>query len=766
VTPLLLDIVVKATAVLAAAAAVDARLRGRGSAAARHLVWSIAMAALLVLPVASSALPHWALRIPVARTVALVSPDVTVRGSANAVGRSAAEGQDAPAPVSIEPAVSTRRPLEIALVALPLLYLAGVILLLARLALEPFALRRLTHASIDLADPAWQTRLEAAQETLRVTERVRLLQSPRDVMPLTFGTMAPTIVLPASADEWTDDRRNAVLLHELAHIARRDCFIQRLTSLTCAIYWPHPGVWYAARRLRVERELACDDRVLAAGAGPREYAGHLLELAHSLGSAPAPATALGMARARQLESRLLAVLDAARNRATLGPRTRAVALAIGIAVLIPLAAVRAAVVSRDIPVTTAAAAPKTPAIAIQSPDLAGTWEARVSRDPGMIQITVRTEHGAHGRTVRIDQLQGVTADQISAPNSTVRFPIRREAGTFNVDGVCRRGVCAGTYTFEPDQAFAAALAQRGLARPTPRQQMDLALADVGIAFLDELARNGYAKPDLPDMIRAAQHGVGAEYVREMAALGYRVGTLDALIRLRDHGIDPTYARAMSDLGFARLTVDEILTARDHGIDPEYVKGLRDLGYRVETLDALVQLRDHGIDPNYVRGMTEIGFPRLTVDQLLTARNHGVDPEYVKGMRDLGYRVEALDALVRLRDHGIDPSYVRGMTEAGYPKLTVDQLLTARNHGVDPAFVLGMAEAGYKGLALNDLVRMRDHGVDAAYVRRVQQRGLGHLSVDELIERRDRGMDDPDAAARAVVSQIQSLWHSVVTWLRS
>ena len=85
---------------------------------------------------------------------------------------------------------------------------------------------------------------------------------------MTYGTRRPTLVLPASADAWTDDRRRAVLLHELAHVARRDCFVQRLTSLACALYWPHPGVWWAARRLRTERELACDDLRARGRRGP------------------------------------------------------------------------------------------------------------------------------------------------------------------------------------------------------------------------------------------------------------------------------------------------------------------------------------------------------------------------------------------------------------------------------------------------------------------------------------------------------------------
>ena len=332
-----IDLVTKATLLLAAAALADLALRPRASAAARHLVWSLAIGALLALPIASSALPAWHVRIPIPRAaVALpagatpstkvAAPDVTLRG--------------VPVPPSETTAPRTAGMLA---AATPfVLYVAGVLFLLARLAIEPFALRRLTRASRPVSDPAWRELLDDCARLLRVGRRVRLLQSARDVMPMTFGTLTPTIVLPASADEWTADRRRAVLLHELAHVARFDCLIQRLTAYACALYWPHPGVWWAARRLRVERELACDDRVLTAGAPARDYASHLLELAHSLGASPAPATALGMARARQLESRLLAILDAARNRAALHGRGLTVAVTVAIALVVPMAALRAA----------------------------------------------------------------------------------------------------------------------------------------------------------------------------------------------------------------------------------------------------------------------------------------------------------------------------------------------------------------------------------------------------------------------------------------
>jgi hypothetical protein len=533
-------------------------------------------------------------------------------------------------------------------------------------------------------------------------------------MPMTFGTRRPTVILPASAEEWTEDRRRAVLLHELAHVARRDCLTQTLTAIASAIYWPHPGVWWAARRMRVERELACDDRVLAAGTEPRDYAGHLLEIAHSLGATPAPAIALGMARARQLEHRMLAILDAARNRASLHRRGITIAVTLALALFVPMAALRATLVTAD-PDGGIAGAPDLTDLKVvpreAQQEVTGTWDLRPTTDPNVIQLTVRAGRSSHGRTVPRAQLEALTGTPIPA-NGPVHFPIRREAGTFTVDGVCRNGNCAGTFGFEANAAFADMLAKRGIGRPSPQDQFALAAADVGAAYLDALGAEGYAKPDIQTLVRAAQHGVDLGYLRGMASLGYRLGTLDPLIVLRDHGVDPEYVRGMSAAGYPRLSADELRRARDHGADPQFASQLAALGHKSLPLDTLIGARDHGVNPEYVRGLAGLGYGGLSLEALVNARDHGVDPEYVRGMTALGYKGAAVDDLIRMRDHGVDPEYVRGM-----------------------------AALGYKGVSTDDLIRMRDHGVDPEYVRRVQQRNGGQPTIDQLISRRDRGGND-------------------------
>ncbi len=739
-----IDIVVKASALLATAALADALLGRRMSAAARHLLWSIVIVGLLVLPIASYALPHWEITIRVPRTSRPSMVHNSTRGAPPHAGVLAAPSPPAGA---ARPQARAREDFDLfqsalstALGAIAILYLTGVALLLARLGREPFVLRRLTRAARPIADAAWLRLLEDAATNVGVARPVRLLRSAGELMPTTFGTRRPAIMLPASADCWTEDRRRAVLLHELAHIARHDCLVQRLTAVACAFYWPHPGVWWAERRLRTERELACDDRVLAAGTGARDYAQHLLDLARSLGTSPTPAPALAMARARHLETRLLAVLDAARNRAAIRRGVLPAAIAASLAALMPISALRAALVrvdggaAPDTPTTSASLEPQSPDGTSATEDFTGTWELRLSPDGVSAHVTIRTAHGSHGTTVSLARLAELGAPEIPAAGP-VHFVNARDAGTFTVDGVCRSGLCGGKFAFATSAAFAAELTKRGLGTPGPSELYKLALADIGIAWLDELSADGYQKPNARDIVRAADHGVGRDYVRGMSRLGYGVGTVDALIVLRDHGVDPEFVRGMAAHGFPGLSPDDLVRARDHGVDPAYVKGMRDLGYRPEDLALLIAARDHGVDPAYVRGMEAFGY-RLTLDDLRRTRDHGVDPEYVRGLAEFSYTDLAVDALIRARDHGVDPQYVRDL-----------------------------AALGYKAVALDALIRMRDHGVDPEFVRRLQRRGLGQLSVDELIQRRDRGESDPDAAARAMAASIQSLWRSIRAWLR-
>jgi hypothetical protein len=123
-----------------------------------------------------------------------------------------------------------------------------------------------------------------------------------------------------------------VLLHELAHVRRRDLVGHTLGRLACAFYWFHPLVWTAARELRSESERACDDLALSCGTRAADYAEHLLDIVTSIRRDATPSVALAMARRKEFEGRMLAILDPHLRRAN-PTRAQSTALIASLAVI-------------------------------------------------------------------------------------------------------------------------------------------------------------------------------------------------------------------------------------------------------------------------------------------------------------------------------------------------------------------------------------------------------------------------------------------------
>ncbi len=154
------------------------------------------------------------------------------------------------------------------------------------------------------------------------------------------GLLRPTVLLPREATQWSNQRLHIVLLHELAHIRRRDCVTQALAELARSLYWFNPLVWLAIRRLLVERERACDDLVLCAGNKASDYAAHLLALVRPLASGGLASAAVTMASSSHLETRLRSILNPRLDRRPLTRAAGVMAAVIAACLVLPLAAMR------------------------------------------------------------------------------------------------------------------------------------------------------------------------------------------------------------------------------------------------------------------------------------------------------------------------------------------------------------------------------------------------------------------------------------------
>jgi len=302
----------KGTVVLLCVGCVALALRG-AAAALRHLLWTVGIASLLLLPVAANIMPDWHVSIP---------SRLPLPGGEWRLASAPAEHAVAEAPTAGEPGMTrvmdparatqarpARRPW------IPLAWAAGALLIAARFVTAQGPLRLQARDSRSLTDAEGAALAGPIAASLGVKQPVTVLISEHRFSPRSWGWLRPVILLPETWRDWSAVKRRAVLVHELSHIRRGDCTTQALANLACILFWFHPFVWRAAEQMRRERERACDDAVLKSGSRPSDYADQLLEIASSLGRRGRPAfLEVPMARSSQLSSRLLAILDPAIRR--------------------------------------------------------------------------------------------------------------------------------------------------------------------------------------------------------------------------------------------------------------------------------------------------------------------------------------------------------------------------------------------------------------------------------------------------------------------
>jgi TonB family protein len=222
------------------------RISLRQSAATRHSIWLLGIVVIAIFPAANAVIR------------ALPAPTYVV----------ASIEQIAELPSIAVQAVPQPSPVAVSGVMTQLLFVVWSAGFLISAAHSLRARRR------------WR-RLVAAARCVRLTEFPVPLGYTAEVdTPVLVGVLDPIILMPADIEEWmSDEEKRAVILHELAHVERRDHWVNVIQAVLGAVFFFHPAVRYALRQLVLERELACDEHVLRSGMPPASYAEVLLKVA-------------------------------------------------------------------------------------------------------------------------------------------------------------------------------------------------------------------------------------------------------------------------------------------------------------------------------------------------------------------------------------------------------------------------------------------------------------------------------------------------------
>jgi beta-lactamase regulating signal transducer with metallopeptidase domain len=250
-----LDLALRGLIISSVAAVAVWKLRGRQ----RTMAAAFALCALLILP-AAQMLPRWTLTMP---DVASVVETVT--------------------------AISASWKLPVTIWSI------GFLLIAARLLPGWITLQKWKRKSARATKMHLLAEARDAALTLELRSVPEVRLTTWRTMPAACGFWRGTVFLPEDALSWSSEELRMVLLHELAHLKRRDPGMQALGHLACALHWFNPFVWMLHRTWLREREMACDALVLSTGVAPKGYAMHLVDIAEkfrSLVRQPLPSAAM------------------------------------------------------------------------------------------------------------------------------------------------------------------------------------------------------------------------------------------------------------------------------------------------------------------------------------------------------------------------------------------------------------------------------------------------------------------------------------------
>ena len=317
------------------------------SPSTRYKAWNLCLILLILLIPASLLVPNWDLSLIAPPGYSSLPPVEEVEFA----------GQGIPArtiPDLLQTdAFVTNHDLsfwELLWIALMGVWVIGMVVLLAKLIGDIISLA-MTSRSGEEAHPDFNELIENVRQKAGCRQQVSVRFCDGIGSPLIWGLFKPTILLPNSARDWSLERIEMVLLHELLHAARMDHTMMVASQLVRCVYWTNPLAWFAVHRHSVERELSCDEQVVDRGNDRIIYAEELVAITRDLRKEVRYAS-VAMTEQYGLKARVKSLLD---DHLDLRKLNRPLAQGlVAVALLVTLSVATASIVQEPDPDSTAA----------------------------------------------------------------------------------------------------------------------------------------------------------------------------------------------------------------------------------------------------------------------------------------------------------------------------------------------------------------------------------------------------------------------------
>lgn len=566
---------------VAGAALLLLSLANKRSAAQRSWIAHLGLAAVLLLPVAAVALPPLEVRapaflVPPAEPVATApvvaaAPIAPVTNAPQLDTETAAAAGTFPAAGG---AFDAARNLDWAfwIYAAP----AALLVLLTLIALGRLVSLR-ARANV-LVEAHWLTALARAQRRMGFKHGTALLTSDELPSPISWGLMRPVILLNSEAAK-SHKEAEAIIAHELAHVANLDWAKLLVARVTVALFWFNPLVWLLAREAHQLREEAADDAVLGADIEDTDYANLLVGVArHECRGLLIGAHGVAPSR-NSLSRRVRRVLDSSLTR---GPVGRAFALGMfaGASMLAaPLAALTLT---------------SKPASVDTSPDSGTLAQVGEPNYPYYRSDAPQPAAAAEPVTSAAEAAVAVAADAVAAMHPALE---ERERAL---------------------EALEQAQEARDAELEAIEDEVDAAVDEAKEASREAVASAGASAAQI--------HGVTPQFAAAMRAASSRLARIGTgeLVTFKIHGVSPAYVRELEASGLRGLSAAQLTTAAIHGVNGRNLRSLAAVGYPRLSFNDAINMRIHGVTPDFVRSLQRRGIRNPSAREVVRLRITGFD----------------------------------------------------------------------------------------------------------------------------------------------
>jgi beta-lactamase regulating signal transducer with metallopeptidase domain len=399
--------------------------------------------------------------------------------------------------------------------------------------------QRVRSYQTSAAPAEWQDRLATLVQRLEITRPVRLLESALIKVPVAVGWLKPVILVPVGMlAQLPADQVESIILHELAHISRRDYLFNLAQNIVDTLFFFNPALLWVSSLIRTERENCCDDVAIRESRSRRRLVEALVSFHEYQQSTRG--WSLGFAGEKNGLVKRVERIVRKRNH-SLNPGERLL-LMVGVLVL------------------------------------CGAF-ITVNREQKTVLIAAKT--------VATDkQVELKTTGVVKMPEAVKISPVVRKK-RMDAPGI----EVPRADTTKPDSAKSKTLT---------KEDIDLLIRahEHGVTpeYVAELKQMGYTV-SMEQAIRLVDHGVSAGFIREIQKEGYAQISLDRAVELIDHGVSAEFIHAVKAEGFPNLTLNEAVRLVDHGVNIGFIRDWKKKAGSQLELGDYIKLRDAGIDPS-------------------------------------------------------------------------------------------------------------------------------------------------------------------------